>query len=164
MNKFKDIVTASRWNHAIFDGKVLLEGRILSPQEAEAAGLTSSLIASQMAPPEHLAQFEKIKKKAEAENADFSELLNFARMINPEGLMKLAEANDKVISACVKRCSMDEGKTWENMKIVLSESEQDPDKNQLWVGLLFEADRTAIIDLCLEGHKAAQQRIAGFLR
>ena len=164
MDKLKDIVTASRWKYAIFEGKVILEGRILSPQESEAAGLTSSLIASQMAPPEHLAKFESINKKAEAENADFSELLNFAKMINPDGLMKLAEANDKVISACVKRCSMDDGETWENMKIVINESEQDPDKNQLWVGLLFEADRTAIIDLCLEGHKAAQQRIAGFLR
>lgn len=163
MDKLKDIVSASRWKHPIYDGKAILEGRILSPSEAEAAGLASSLLASQMAPPDKLAEFEAMQKKAEADDADYSELLNFARLINPDGLLKLAEANDKVICACVKRVSMDDGATWENIKIVLSEGDQDAEKNHLWVGLLFDADRTAVIDKCLQGHKAAQKRIAGFL-
>tara|TARA_Y100001963_G_scaffold159863_1_gene265802 strand:+ start:2724 stop:3221 length:498 start_codon:yes stop_codon:yes gene_type:complete len=163
-NKLKEIVTASRWTHPIFDGKIILEGRILSPSESEAAGLATSLLATQMAPPEQIAKFEEIKQKAESEDADYSELLQWAKMVNPDGLLKMAQANDKVICSCVRKCSMDDGKTWEPIKIVMNESEQNADKNQLWVGLLMDADRTDVLNKCLEGHRRAAERIAGFLQ
>jgi hypothetical protein len=163
-NKLKEIVTASRWQHEIFDGKIILEGRILSPSEAEAAGLATSLLATQMAPPEELSKFEKIKQEAEAEDADYSELLRWAKLVNPDGLLKMAQANDKVICSCVRKCSMDNGKTWEPIKIVMNEADQNADKNQLWVGLLFDSDRTEVLNKCLEGHRRAAERIAGFLQ
>ena len=46
----KEIQDSSKFTIPIFDGALLVEGRILSPAEVEAAGLTSSMIAREIIP------------------------------------------------------------------------------------------------------------------
>lgn len=159
--KLSDIAGSSRWQLPIFDGKIIIEGRILSPAESETAGLASSLLASQLAPPEKMAEFAKMHEEIEDENADLSDLLKWSKILNPETLLQIAKANEKIICSTCRRFSYD-GETWENFKVVLSEADQDADKNQLWVGLIWESDRDAILEKALRGHEEAKARIAGF--
>ena len=159
--KLSDITGSSRWQLPIFEGKIIIEGRILSPAESETAGLASSLLAAQLAPPEKMAEFAKMHEEIDDENADLSDLLKWSKILNPETLLQIAKANEKIICSTIKRFSYD-GETWENCRLVMSEAEQDAEKNQLWVGMIWETDRDAILEKALKGHEEAKTRIAGF--
>lgn len=159
MSILKEIAKASRWTETIFDGKITIEGRILSPAEAESAGLSSALIASTLANPEDIKQMQE---KAESDNLD--DLLEWSKKIKPEKLLELAAQNDKIICSCVRRISIDGGKTFEDLKMVFHEKEQNADQNQLWIGVITDEDRTKLLQNCMRGHERAAQRIAGFLK
>ena len=161
MSIMKEIAKASRWQEKIFDEKLIIEGRILSPSEAEAAGLTSALIASTMTTPDNLKKLQEINAKED--NEDFDDLLAFTKNIRPEKLLELSSANDRIICSCVRRFSVDDGKTWDEMKLVFHEKDQNGEINHLWIGMLDDDDRAKILEACLKGHKKATERIRGLV-
>ena len=154
----KTFTDASRFQVSIFNGKLHLEGRILSVTEAEAAGMASGLIIAAMAPPEDL---EKIQK-AKTEDDRISELLRIANTIKPEQMARLGESNDQIICKVIRRASMDGGESWENIRIVSAEEQQNAEENKLWVGVFTSEDRDTILNKALEGHREAADRIASF--
>ncbi|MBG89540.1 MAG: hypothetical protein CMO80_21955 [Verrucomicrobiales bacterium] len=171
MNKeiLKRIASQSRFVVQCFGGEVWLEGRILSPTEAESAGLLQYLIASQITSQKSMEHLSKLKNQAEkvSEEEDISglaSLIEDARKMGfrPEALGKFHHHQDKIISQCIRRCSTDSGNTWENIQIVVSEDQQNASQNRLWVGLLSNADRDMIINHAMKGHREAEERIAGF--
>lgn len=149
--------SVSRWQLPVFKGKLHIEGRILSVSEAETAGLASGLILATLATPEHL-----LKVKNASEEDQQAHLLKMAKSIQPHQIAKLNESNDKIICQVIKRASMDDGESWENIQVVTAEEQQDPNENKLWVGVFSEVDRDAILKKALEGHKEAADRIASF--
>ena len=70
MSILKEIANASRWTETIYEGKLTIQGRILSPAEAESAGLSSALIASTLADPEDVKKIQEM-----AENNDNIDML-----------------------------------------------------------------------------------------
>lgn len=160
MNIIEKIAESSRWQIKIFNDKIMIEGRILSPSESEAAGLTSALIASSLTTPENLKKLQKLNENDSNEMDDFVE---FTRKIKPEKLLELSNANDRIICSCVRKFSIDEGKTWEKMQMVFHEKDQNGETNHLWIGMLEDDDRTKILDACLKGHERASERIRGLV-
>jgi len=159
MSILKEIAKSSRWSEKVFDGKIIIEGRILSPAEAESAGLSSALIASTLANPEDI---KKIQQMTEQDD-NFDDLIEWSKRLKPEKLLELAAQNDKIICSCVRRCSVDQGKTYEDFKLVFHEKDQDADKNQLWIGVVSDEDRAKLLEHCLQGHVAAANRIRGLV-
>jgi len=160
MSILKEIANASRWTETIYEGKLTIQGRILSPAEAESAGLSSALIASTLADPEDV---KKIQEMAE-NNDNIDEMIEWSKRIKPEKLLELAAQNDKIICSCVRRFSVDDGKTFEDFKLVFHEKDQNADSNQLWIGMISDGDRAKLLEHCLRGHQEAAKRIAGFLK
>ena len=158
MSILQEIVKASRWTETIYDGKLTIEGRILSPAEAESAGLSSALIASTLTSKEDLKKIQDLSEKEFKED----DLFELSKRIKPEKLLELAAQNDKIICSCVRKFSVD-GKTFEDFKLVFHEKDQDAEKNHLWVGMISDADRAKLLNHCLQGHREAAKRIAGFL-
>jgi hypothetical protein len=150
----KTFTSVSRWRLPVFNGRLHIEGRILSVSEAQTNGLASGLLIASIAPPELL------NKSLDSE--DPNDLMELSRHITPIQIAKLNESNDKIICQVIKRGSMDGGENWEDIIIVNAEEQQDPDNNKMWVGVFSEEDRSAILDKALQGHKEAADRIASF--
>tara|TARA_R110002020_G_scaffold262528_1_gene476972 strand:- start:216 stop:695 length:480 start_codon:yes stop_codon:yes gene_type:complete len=159
MSILKEIAKSSRWSEKVFDGKIIIEGRILSPAEAESAGLSSALIASTLANPEDIKRIQQMTEQDD----NFDDLIEWSKRLKPEKLLELAAQNDKIICSCVRRCSVDQGKTFEDFKLVFHEKDQDADKNQLWIGVVSDEDRAKLLEHCLQGHVAAANRIRGLV-
>lgn len=159
MSILKEIANASRWTETIYGGKLTIQGRILSPAEAESAGLSTALIASTLADPEDIKRIQDM-----AEKSDIDEMIEWSRRIKPEKLLELAAQNDKIICSCVRRFSVDDGKTFQDFKLVFHEKDQNADANHLWIGMISDDDRAKLLDHCLRGHQEAAKRIAGFLK
>ena len=104
----EDIASVSRFKIEVFNGKLHLEGRILSVAEAESAGMASGLIIAALAPPEDLVKLQEAK----TEEDRIVELLRMSKQIRPEQMGKLAEENDRILCKLIRRASMDGGKTW----------------------------------------------------
>lgn len=158
MSILQEIAKASRWVETIFDGKLTIEGRILSPAESESAGLSSALIASTLTSQEDLKKIQDMVEKEPDEN----DIFEWSKRIKPEKLLELAAQNDKIICSCVRKFSID-GKTFEDFKLVFHEKDQDAEKNHLWIGMIGDSDRAKLLNHCLQGHREAAKRIAGFL-
>ena len=159
MSILKEIAKSSRWSEKVFNGKIIIEGRILSPAEAESAGLSSALIASTLANPEDIKRIQQMTEQDD----NFDDLIEWSKRLKPEKLLELAAQNDKIICSCVRRCSVDHGKTFEDFKLVFHEKDQDADKNQLWIGVVSDEDRAKLLEHCLQGHVAAANRIRGLV-
>lgn len=159
----KEIIETSRWKYKAFDGKLIIQGRILSPIESQAVGIGSALIASAMATSKDLEIIQKIdsEKDVDKENADqlFEALKNF----DADKILKMAENQDLVLCKCIISGSMDDGKNWQDFKLVMQENQQRASQNRLWVGMLPEKDRKEMIELCLLGHQKAAEKIRGEL-
>ena len=161
----KEIAEAAKFNLEIFDGALIIEGRILSPAEVEAAGLASALLASQVIKGKSQEQITKMQDAAqkaqdgEVENIDF--LLQMANTINPRMLEEMSVKEDQLIIKCVKKCSKD-GNRWEPLHLVDAVERQDPKQNRLWVGMLLAEDRKSILDRALKGHKEASDKLKSF--
>tara|TARA_Y100001963_G_C6785391_1_gene452358 strand:- start:1803 stop:2294 length:492 start_codon:yes stop_codon:yes gene_type:complete len=154
----QEVIQQSKFQVSIFDDRLLLEGRILSPSEAQAAGLASGLIAASMANPAELKEIESMKEDLEDEQ-DMVKLLRIAQKIRPESLIAIGESQDRIICKVIKRASSDGGSTWQNIHIVLGVDQQSAEANRLWVGMLSDEDRKLIIDNCMEGHQKALEKI-----
>ena len=156
------IINESKFTIPAFDGKLLLEGRILSPSEAQAAGLASGLIAASLTNPKEIEELERLSD--DTENPDsMARILQIARSIRPESLIAIGESHDRIICKVVTRASSDNGQTWSRIHIVQGVDQQNAESNRLWVGMIPENDRKAIIDKALEGHKQALENIRGSL-
>ena len=57
---------------------------------------------------------------------------------------------------------MDNGATWEPIKITLEQDKQDADKNVLWIGMLSTIDRSNIVNATMQGHREAVERLSTF--
>jgi len=151
------IINQSKFDIACFEGALILQGRILTPSEAQAAGLASGLLAASMANPAQFKEMETIAKNNDTENID--KLIELAQKIRPESIEAIGEAQDKIICRVIKKASSDDGVTWNNINLVHSVDQQDADKNRLWVGMIPEEDRKKILDRAMQGHKEAVEKI-----
>tara|TARA_Y100001973_G_C5049276_1_gene256819 strand:+ start:190 stop:678 length:489 start_codon:yes stop_codon:yes gene_type:complete len=151
------IINQSKFDIACFEGALILQGRILTPSEAQAAGLASGLLAASMANPAQFKEMETIAKNNDTENID--KLIELAQKIRPESIEAIGEAQDKIICRVIKKASSDNGVTWNNINLVHSVDQQDADKNRLWVGMIPEEDRKKILDRAMQGHKEAVEKI-----
>ena len=115
----KQIIDNSNWTYPAYDGKLIIKGRILSPIESQTVGIAAALIASGIARGEDLALIQKIndEKDVTEENADdlFKALKNF----DADKILKMADNQDNVLVKCIYSGSMDEGKTWNDFRVVL---------------------------------------------
>ena len=151
-----------------FGGLVVLECKILSPLEAEAAGLASSLVASSVLDPNQLkkiARRKEILERAESEDAsdqDLEQLLNLLQGFDPGKLMKIEEHQYRILKQVVIRASEDGGETFEELVLVDTVEEQDPDNNKLWIGAIPKEDRGQIMSVVMNHHKGVVDHLQTF--
>ena len=165
----KELVQDSFWRVECFGGQVLIEGRILTPAEAERAGLASSLIAAQIVKDQRSTgaqNIQDIANKAQ-EGEDLSEqeqdqLIGFISSLRPEQLSAMTDQEDRILCEVVKRGSSDGGASWERLFLVTGIDQQNPETGALWVGMLSKEDRSTIMEAAMEGHKEAAQKAASF--
>lgn len=155
----------------VFDGLLKLEGRILTPAETESVGLSSSLLASElMASSSGSSGGSILNLQKEIEGKDFSELeesqvqrlLDYAKSIKPESLIRISEKEDHLLCKIIRRGSQDKGKTWEKLKLVTAIDQQDAKNGTLWVGVLPKEDRQKILDAAMISKKEAGARLRTF--
>ena len=164
----REIQAAAKFTVSIFGGALEIEGRILSPAETEAAGLTSSMIATQIMPKKEKKGFASLQSRIsgrefqDLEEELIEELIQAMGTINPESLTKMEESQDKLLIQIVQRASSDGGKTWERLHLVSGVDLQDAEAGRLWVGMISKEDRGSILDLALAGNRDAAQRLERF--
>ena len=158
-----EIISNSRWSSPCFDSKLILEGRILSPVEAEAIGIGSALIASSIASREDLERLQSVSSEKDVNEDNVSDLFDALRNFDADKIIQMAEAQDKILVKCIRRASIDEGKTWSKISICMEENQQSVKAERLWVGMLGKDDRKNMIELCLTGHSKATEKIRGSL-
>ena len=153
----------------IFNGLLKIEGRILTPAESEAAGLSSTLLASELLSSEGSGSSlfslqEQIKDKSfeDLEEHELKRIMDYAKHIRPESLIKVSEKEDDLLCRIIRRASQDGGTTWEPLKLVPTLDLQDPKNGLLWVGVLTKEDRKLILDQALADKKGAGDRLKTF--
>ena len=167
MNIIKNIIEASKFEVDVFNGNVKLRGRILSPSEAETAGVMQFMIASQLInQDEDLQKIKNIQAQAEEAQDDIVAMLRLSQQMGfrPEYVQQINEQHDKIICQVISHVSIDKGEKWEAIKIVLLEKMQNADKNFLWVGMLSKEDRDLIIEKALNGAEEGRKKIDAFFR
>ena len=167
MNIIKNIIEASKFEVDVFNGNVKLRGRILSPSEAETAGVMQFMIASQLInQDEDLQKIKNIQAQAEEAQDDILAMLRLSQQMGfrPEYVQQINEQHDKIICQVISHVSIDKGEKWEAIKIVLLEKMQNADKNFLWVGMLSKEDRDLIIEKALNGAEEGRKKINAFFR
>lgn len=173
MEILNEIAKATTFKVECFNGKLLLECRILSAPEVERIGLGSSLLAQELfinSKDRSLSGIEKIRKKAEnngfedLEENEIMRLLDFAKSIKPDTMARISEDQDKVLCKVIKRASQDGGETWENLTLCTAMEQMDTTKNILWVGVFSVEDRNAIVNGAMQGQQEAIKRLESFQR
>lgn len=168
MNFIQKIQEATTAKIEIFGGLVVLECKILSPLEAEAAGLASSLVASSVLDPNQLkkiARRKQILERAESEEAgeeDLEQLLNMMQGFDPTKLMKIEEHQNKILKQSVIRASEDGGETFEDLVLVDTIEDQDAENNRLWIGAIPKEDRNKIMTVVMNHHKEVVDHLQTF--
>ena len=108
-NILEEIIASASFIVDAFDGLIKIEGRILSPAEAEAAGLASAMIASAIFKGQNKEQIKETQRIAEkvekGELDDIEDLLRITSSISPEQMERISEREDRLLIKCVKRCS-----------------------------------------------------------
>jgi hypothetical protein len=163
------IIETSYFSCPVFDGKIVLKGRVLSPAEAEQAGVIQFMVASQlMDSAEDYRKMERLQdaQKQDSEEDLINEVLQGLKSSNfqPEMLERINHANDKIICQVVKSASLDSGGTWEPIRLVLSADQQSAEQNRLWIGTLQKEDREALLDKALNGYKEGRKKLKKFFR
>ena len=165
----KEIQDSSKFVIPIFDGALLVEGRVLSPAEVEAAGLTSSMIAREIIPKKGSgSNLLKLQSKIEGkeitdlDDDTLQQILDAMSSVRPESLLKMEEQQNKILCLIVQRASQDQGMTWERLHLVTAVDQQNADSNRLWVGMISKDDRASIMDKALTGHQEASVRVGNF--
>lgn len=163
-----EVEKASTFQIPVFNGNVLFEIRSLSPIEAEAAGLSSSMIGSSLLGAKQVKKILNQKDKIaqiDLENPsdeDLEILLNIMDGFRPEQLLTIEEQQNRILCTVVKRASEDGGKTWHTLHLVKGDEQQDAKNNRLWVGTLGKEDRAKILEKALNSHKEAVERLNNF--
>ena len=166
----KQVDDSTKWQVACFGGAVIIEGRMLSPIESEAAGISSSMIAASMMDPKQLSKVMKNREKFQNINLedptdqDMETLLNFMDGFRPEQLLGVEEQQNKIIIQVVKRASEDGGKTFQRLQLVAGYDQQNPEQNLLWVGMLTKEDRQAILNKAMSAHVEAVESLRNFCK
>ena len=147
-----------------FDGKILLKGRILSPNEAEEAGVIQFMIASELI--QNTDNLKDLNKIQDSHNDDASSILETMRDMgfSADMLQKINKSNDKILTQVIKSASIDNGVTWEPLQLVLSPDKQSADNGRLWIGTINKEDRTNILDKAMSGYKEGSKKIKEFFR
>jgi len=163
----KEVEKESTFIISIFDDKLLLSGRLLSPSEAESASLNSTLLISQITERggDTLGDLRNLSKDLNTEDPTSDSIdraYSFLRKLKPQQLAQIADHQNRIIKQVVKSASMDNGENWEKIEIVLCQEEQNAEANKLWVGMISASDRTEILNKALQGHREAAERLSMF--
>jgi hypothetical protein len=165
-NILEEIIASASFEIDAFDGLIKIEGRILSPSECEAAGLASAMIASAIFKGQNKEQIQDLQRTAkkieDGDVDDIEEILKITSSISPEQMERIAEREDRLLIKCVRRCSKDNGQTWEPLHLVSVVDQQNAKQNRLWVGMLNSEDRKAILDRAMQGHREASDKLKSF--
>lgn len=151
------------------DGALMMRGNMLSPVDAQAVGLASSLISVDLMTStdqnlDHLAQVSKTiaDEHHEMTPDEMTEALRRLKSLNPEKLRQIGEHQSKVICQCIREGSIDGGETWERMQVVMLKEQQSAENNRLWVGILPTEDRVSIIDIIMTRQDEAAEQLRTF--
>jgi len=145
-----EIAEKARWTAVAFNGKLHLSGRVLSPIEAQAAGMASKTLITKMVSTmtpedqEELTLDQKIDK------------------FKPEDVLSFGAMQDRVLCQVVDKASQDDGQTWEKITLCQFEQQQNPNKNVLWVGMISQADKNVIFEHAMVTVKEAADQAENF--
>lgn len=145
-----EIAEKARWKLDAFEGKLKLSGRVLSPIEAQAAGIASKTLISRMM---------ATMKEDEAEPMNFEQKIE---KITAEDILTFGAMQDRVLCQVVDKASQDGGETWEKLTLVQFEKQQNPKKNILWVGMITQEDKNAIFEEAMMSVKEAADQADNF--
>ena len=145
-----EIAEKARWQLDAFQGKLKLSGRVLSPIEAQAAGIASKTLISRM--------MQTIKDEKESEMT----LEQQIEKITPEDILTFGAMQDRVLCQVVDKASQDGGETWEKLTLVQFEKQQNPKKNVLWVGMITQEDKNSIFEEAMMSVKEAADQADNF--
>ena len=160
----KEVQSVSEFELPIFGGQLIVKGRILSPAEIEKASLANSLLLQGLASTGEISEFQKMSKDLQ-DNPDEEVIDRAYQMlskIRPDQLTKISESQDQIIAQCIRMAKKSEDDQWERIQIVLTQQEQNPERNMLWIGMLSKPDRAAILDKALKGQGEAVERLQTF--
>lgn len=146
----EEIAEKARWKTIAFQGKLHLSGRVLSPIEAQAAGMASKTIISKMA--------SSISKDEEDESITIEDKIN---NFTPEDVLHFGAMQDRVLCQVVDKASQD-GENWEKITLVQFEAQQNPNRNILWVGMISQADKNSIFEKAMITVKEAADLAESF--
>lgn len=151
----KEIADKSRWNLKVFEGQLHLSGRILSPIEAQAAGIASKTIMLKM--------YNAMKEMPTEESEEEKEqrLIHQMESLKPQDLIDFGSMQDRVICQVCDKASED-GENYEKIVLVQNEGQQNPTRNFLWVGMLSQDDKNAIFDAAMYSVKEASPTLDNF--
>lgn len=160
----KEVQTASQFEIAIFGGQLLIKGRILSPAEIEKASLANSLVLQGVANSSEMGKFKQISEALQNDPSDdiLDQAYAMISKIRPEQIQKVSEQQDQLIASCITHARKTDSEQWERIQIVMTQQEQNAERNMLWIGMLSKVDRTAILDKALEGQSEAVERLSRF--
>lgn len=145
-----EIAEKARWKLDAFEGKLKLSGRVLSPIEAQAAGIASKTLISRMM---------ATMKEDEADPMSFEQKIE---KITAEDILTFGAMQDRVLCQVVDKASQDGGETWEKLTLVQFEKQQNPKKNILWVGMITQEDKNAIFEEAMMSVKEAADQADNF--
>jgi len=149
----------------IFGSQLFIRGRILSPSEIEKASLMNSLMLQALASTGELSQVQQMSKKLQEDEVDeniMQQAYSILSKIRPEQIEQINKSQDLLVAQCISHARKSEDDEWEKIQIVLTQQEQNPDRNMLWVGMIPQNDRQQIISMAMNGHKGAVERLATF--
>jgi hypothetical protein len=149
----------SRWTIACFQDKLHISGRILSPIEAQAAGIASKAIMVKMY--EVMLANQDDPKPDQTEEEAQAAMLAKLENLKSEDLINFGQMQDRVICQVVDKASED-GETFERLQLVMNEGQQNPGRNTLWVGILDQEDKNAIFEAAMLSVREATQEVGNF--
>lgn len=161
----QEVQQVSQFEVEIFAGQLLIKGRILSPAEIEKASLANSLLLQGLANNGEISKFQQMSKALQDDPDDetLDQAYQMLSKIRPEQIEKIAQSQDHIIAQCVTQAKKaGEDEQWERIQIVLTQQEQNAERNMLWIGMLSKEDRAAILDKALKGQGEAVKRLQTF--
>lgn len=161
----QEVQQVSQFEVEIFAGQLLIKGRILSPAEIEKASLANSLLLQGLANNGEISKFQQMSKalQDDPDDATLDQAYQMLSKIRPEQIEKIAQSQDHIIAQCVTQAKKaGEEEQWERIQIVLTQQEQNAERNMLWIGMLSKEDRAAILDKALKGQGEAVKRLQTF--
>ena len=152
----KKLADAARWEIEIFSGALKIQGRILSPVEAQAAGIASRSLMGKML------EIIKGQEEESQEQQDEQEaLLSKIASLTPEDVLNFGNMQDRVLCQVVDKASQD-GENWEKLTLVHHEKQQNPARNALWVGMIPQEDKNKIFERAMQGLKGGEIALNSF--